>query len=79
MILSGVLSFVCVILSVGAAKDGGDDDWVHLPNKCEGKNESLNGVSFQEQDRAPCLEPRLNRKMLNMTAVLMQLLAMSKH
>ncbi|XP_075890304.1 protein canopy homolog 3 [Nelusetta ayraudi] len=35
MMLSGVLSFVCVILSVGAAKDGGDDDWVHLPNKCE--------------------------------------------
>lgn len=38
MILLGVLSFVCVILSVGAAKDGGDDDWVHLPNKCEGKS-----------------------------------------
>lgn len=35
MILSWVLPFVCVILSVGAAKDGGDDEWVHLPNKCE--------------------------------------------
>ncbi|KAI9524408.1 Protein canopy 3 [Dissostichus eleginoides] len=24
-----------MILSVGAAKSAGDDDWVHLPNKCE--------------------------------------------
>lgn len=37
MILAGFLSCVFVISSIGAAKEGGDDDWVHLPNKCEGK------------------------------------------
>lgn len=36
MILVAYLSFFLLISSVGAAKDG-DDDWVHLPNKCEGK------------------------------------------
>lgn len=35
MIIVSYLSFVCMILSVGAAKSAGDDDWVHLPNKCE--------------------------------------------
>lgn len=30
-------SFLVIILSVRAAKGGGDDEWVHLPNKCEGK------------------------------------------
>lgn len=35
MILAGYLSFFVIISSVGAAKDGGDEDWVHLPNKCE--------------------------------------------
>ncbi|XP_006803492.1 protein canopy homolog 3 [Neolamprologus brichardi] len=34
MILVAYLSFFLLISSVGAAKDG-DDDWVHLPNKCE--------------------------------------------
>lgn len=34
MILAAHLSFFLLISSVGAAKDG-DDDWVHLPNKCE--------------------------------------------
>ncbi|KAL4007504.1 hypothetical protein ACER0C_001356 [Sarotherodon galilaeus] len=34
MILAAYLSFFLLISSVGAAKDG-DDDWVHLPNKCE--------------------------------------------
>lgn len=37
MVLAGFVSFLLVISSVGAAKDGGDDEWVHLPNKCEGK------------------------------------------
>lgn len=29
---------ILMIVSAGAAKpkDGGDDEWVHLPNKCEG-------------------------------------------
>ncbi|KAK1889704.1 Protein canopy like 3 [Dissostichus eleginoides] len=35
MIIVSYLSFFCMILSVGAAKSAGDDDWVHLPNKCE--------------------------------------------
>ncbi|KAM9335799.1 protein canopy homolog 3 [Symphorus nematophorus] len=35
MILAGCLTFLWIISSVGAAKSGGDDDWVHLPNKCE--------------------------------------------
>lgn len=35
MILAAYLSFFLLISSVEAAKDG-DDDWVHLPNKCEG-------------------------------------------
>ncbi|KAK5848170.1 hypothetical protein PBY51_005807 [Eleginops maclovinus] len=35
MILVAWLSFLCMIWSVGAAKSAGDDDWVHLPNKCE--------------------------------------------
>ncbi|XP_070786083.1 protein canopy homolog 3 [Enoplosus armatus] len=35
MILAPYLSFFLVISSVGAAKNGGDDEWVHLPNKCE--------------------------------------------
>ncbi|XP_078132231.1 protein canopy homolog 3 [Sander vitreus] len=34
MILAAYL-FFSVFLSVGAAKTGGDDDWVHLANKCE--------------------------------------------
>lgn len=35
MILAAYLSFFSIILSVGTAKTGGDDDWVHLANKCE--------------------------------------------
>ncbi|XP_028997464.1 protein canopy homolog 3 [Betta splendens] len=36
MILTPYLSFLFVIFSVGTAKTkDGDDDWVHLPNKCE--------------------------------------------
>ncbi|XP_047462240.1 protein canopy homolog 3 [Mugil cephalus] len=35
MILTAPLSFLLVILSAGASKNGGDDEWVHLPNKCE--------------------------------------------
>lgn len=31
------LWFLALISAVGAAKSAGDDDWVHLPNKCEGK------------------------------------------
>ncbi|KAF1380851.1 hypothetical protein PFLUV_G00168310 [Perca fluviatilis] len=34
MILAAYL-FFSVFLSAGAAKTGGDDDWVHLANKCE--------------------------------------------
>ncbi|TDG99477.1 hypothetical protein EPR50_G00194980 [Perca flavescens] len=34
MILAAYL-FFSVFLSAGAAKIGGDDDWVHLANKCE--------------------------------------------
>lgn len=32
--------FTCVVLflvSTAAAKKSGDDEWVHLPDKCEGK------------------------------------------
>lgn len=36
------LSFFLLISSAGAAKSGGDDDWVHLPDKCEG-----NGGCYQ--------------------------------
>ncbi|XP_044038882.1 protein canopy homolog 3 [Siniperca chuatsi] len=35
MISAAYLSFFLIISSVGAAKNGGDDEWVHLPNKCE--------------------------------------------
>ncbi|XP_054457607.1 protein canopy homolog 3 [Anoplopoma fimbria] len=35
MVSAAYLSFFCMISSVGAAKTGGDDDWVYLPNKCE--------------------------------------------
>ncbi|XP_036967714.1 protein canopy homolog 3 [Acanthopagrus latus] len=35
MNLAGFLSVFWVISSVGAAKKEGEDDWVHLPNKCE--------------------------------------------
>ncbi|KAK2862809.1 hypothetical protein Q5P01_002342 [Channa striata] len=35
MVLAAYLSFLLLTSSVGAAKPGGDDDWVHLPNKCE--------------------------------------------
>nr|XP_020465784.1 protein canopy homolog 3 [Monopterus albus] len=35
MILPSFLSVCWIVLSVGAAKKGGDDDWVHLPSKCE--------------------------------------------
>ncbi|KAF3697660.1 Protein canopy -like protein 3 Trinucleotide repeat-containing gene 5 protein Precursor [Channa argus] len=35
MLLAVYLSFLLLTSSVGAAKTGGDDDWVHLPNKCE--------------------------------------------
>ncbi|XP_034713108.1 protein canopy homolog 3 [Etheostoma cragini] len=34
MLLAACL-FLSVFLSVGADKTGGDDDWVHLANKCE--------------------------------------------
>ncbi|KAL7375560.1 hypothetical protein ABVT39_019676 [Epinephelus coioides] len=34
MNLATYVSFLSII-SAGAAKSGGDDDWVHLPNKCE--------------------------------------------
>ncbi|XP_058479483.1 protein canopy homolog 3 [Solea solea] len=35
MILTLYATVLCVISCVGAAAGGGDDDWVHLPNKCE--------------------------------------------
>ncbi|XP_034413300.1 protein canopy homolog 3 [Cyclopterus lumpus] len=35
MIVAAYLTFFSVMSSVGAAKTGGDDDWVYLPNKCE--------------------------------------------
>ncbi|KAM9717751.1 protein canopy homolog 3 [Menidia menidia] len=35
MILLAQFSFLLIISLVGAAKSEGDDDWVHLPNKCE--------------------------------------------
>nr|XP_046237057.1 protein canopy homolog 3 [Scatophagus argus] len=35
MILLGFLSFFVLTSTAVAAKSGGDDDWVHLPNKCE--------------------------------------------
>lgn len=35
MILAAYLWFFSLVSSVGAAKSGGDDDWVHLANKCE--------------------------------------------
>ncbi|XP_068443702.1 protein canopy homolog 3 [Clinocottus analis] len=35
MILAAYLSLFSVLSSAGAAKTGGDDDWVYLPNKCE--------------------------------------------
>ncbi|KAM7376978.1 hypothetical protein PAMA_013659 [Pampus argenteus] len=35
MILATYLSFFWIISSAGAAKKEGDDEWVHLPDKCE--------------------------------------------
>lgn len=35
MILAEYCPVFVLFLAVGAAKDGGDDEWVHLPNKCE--------------------------------------------
>ncbi|XP_068164284.1 protein canopy homolog 3 [Antennarius striatus] len=35
MISVRLLSIFLTVLSVRAAKDGGDDEWVHLANKCE--------------------------------------------
>lgn len=35
MVLGVYLSFVLIFSSVVAGKTGGDDEWVHLPNKCE--------------------------------------------
>ncbi|KAG8006026.1 Protein canopy-like protein 3 [Nibea albiflora] len=35
MISARCLWFLFIISSVGAAKTGGDDEWVHLPDKCE--------------------------------------------
>ncbi|XP_019121209.1 protein canopy homolog 3 [Larimichthys crocea] len=35
MISAWCLSSLLIISSVGAAKTGGDDEWVHLPDKCE--------------------------------------------
>ncbi|KAM6959793.1 protein canopy homolog 3 [Tautogolabrus adspersus] len=35
MISAGYVCFLFLISSVVAAKTGGDDEWVHLPNKCE--------------------------------------------
>lgn len=36
MILAEYFAVVVLFLGLGAAKkDGGDDEWVHLPNKCE--------------------------------------------
>ncbi|XP_076019215.1 protein canopy homolog 3 [Genypterus blacodes] len=35
MILEACLAFLALNSAAGAAKDGGDDEWVHLPNKCE--------------------------------------------
>ncbi|XP_003966924.1 protein canopy homolog 3 [Takifugu rubripes] len=35
MFVAAFTSFFVIIWSVGAAKDGGDDEWVHLPNRCE--------------------------------------------
>uniref|UniRef100_A0A1A8D9J6 Protein canopy homolog 3 n=1 Tax=Nothobranchius kadleci TaxID=1051664 RepID=A0A1A8D9J6_NOTKA len=35
MILASYFLFLLTFSSVGAAKTEGDDDWVHLPNRCE--------------------------------------------
>lgn len=41
MVLATLWTVFFVISLVGAAKNPGDDDWVHLPNKCEGKRRRL--------------------------------------
>ena len=54
MNLAGFLSVFWVISSVGAAKKEGEDDWVHLPNKCEGKlSVGVSSVRFSEEVRGP--------------------------
>ncbi|XP_035005447.2 protein canopy homolog 3 [Hippoglossus stenolepis] len=35
MILATCACFLLVVSSAAAAKEAGDDEWVHLPNKCE--------------------------------------------
>lgn len=42
--------FLVIISSVGAAKPEGDDEWVHLPNKCEGKYEFQMFVEANKQN-----------------------------
>lgn len=45
MFVAGLTSLLVIIGSVAAAKDGGDDEWVHLPNKCEGKRQMSASIS----------------------------------
>lgn len=53
MFVAGFTSFIVIIWSVGAAKDGGDDEWVHLPNKCEGKISALISKTALKDLRRP--------------------------
>lgn len=58
MNLAGFLSVFWVISSVGAAKKEGEDDWVHLPNKCEGKlSVGVSSVRFSEEGPRTCRGP----------------------
>ncbi|TNN23551.1 hypothetical protein EYF80_066327 [Liparis tanakae] len=58
MTLAAYLTVISVMSSVGAAKTGGDDDWVYLPNKCEGKRSP--GPRTGARPDVTLLSPRLS-------------------
>ena len=64
MNLAGFLSVFWVISSVGAAKKEGEDDWVHLPNKCEGRlSVGVSWVRFSEEGQRTCRGPEQRERM----------------
>lgn len=68
MILAAYLSFLVVVSSVGAAKSGGDDEWVHLPNKCEG-NWTLAAFGSQNGVRGPPEGPQQRQEWISVSVV----------
>ncbi|CDQ92370.1 unnamed protein product [Oncorhynchus mykiss] len=58
VLLTCLTVFLLSALVEGAEKKEGDDEWVHLPNKCEGrksKNNAIHSPPFRNPKERACI------------------------